>query len=193
MLKVAPVSTKYLSFVSSSIRKMSPALAGKCIAVAVACDGLAADRKWFAGKLVFRPSTGWSTPVTPVGVIIMKFAHAIARVLKGTESGWKGGVTFGAGVAAPFVASPPAVGSRLQKMMLPDILCCRFIRWCDRIIFIPNSESSFSLGSKDTSFSSLAISWAEHSLLKFIKNFPCANKLNANHFWIFKLQLLSSL
>ncbi len=45
MLKVAPVSTKYLSFVSSSVRKMSPALAGKCIAVAAACAGLAAEPK----------------------------------------------------------------------------------------------------------------------------------------------------
>jgi hypothetical protein len=45
MLKVAPVSTKYLSFVSSSVRKISPALVGKCIAVAVACAGLAAEAK----------------------------------------------------------------------------------------------------------------------------------------------------
>jgi hypothetical protein len=42
MLKVAPVSTKYLSLVSSSVRKISPALAGKCLAIAVACDGVAA-------------------------------------------------------------------------------------------------------------------------------------------------------
>ncbi len=45
MLKVAPVSTKYLSFVSSSVRKMSTALAGKCIIVAVACAGLATEPK----------------------------------------------------------------------------------------------------------------------------------------------------
>jgi hypothetical protein len=42
MLKVAPVSTKYLS-VSSSVRKISPALAGKCIAMAVACVDIAAE------------------------------------------------------------------------------------------------------------------------------------------------------
>ncbi len=35
-LKVAPVSTKYLSLVNSSVRKISPAFAGKCMAVAVA-------------------------------------------------------------------------------------------------------------------------------------------------------------
>jgi hypothetical protein len=45
MLKVAPVSTKYLPYVSSSVRKMSPALAGKCIGAAVACAGLAAEPK----------------------------------------------------------------------------------------------------------------------------------------------------
>jgi hypothetical protein len=43
MLKVAPVSTKNLSLVNSSARKISPALAGKCIAVAAACAGMAAE------------------------------------------------------------------------------------------------------------------------------------------------------
>jgi hypothetical protein len=43
MLKVAPVSTKYLSLVNSSVKKIKPAFAGKCIAVAVACVGKAAD------------------------------------------------------------------------------------------------------------------------------------------------------
>ena len=37
VLNVAPVSTKYLSFVNSFVRKMRPAFAGKCMAVAVAC------------------------------------------------------------------------------------------------------------------------------------------------------------
>ncbi len=39
MLEVAPVSTKYLSLVNSSVRKIKPAFAGKCMAVAVACVG----------------------------------------------------------------------------------------------------------------------------------------------------------
>jgi hypothetical protein len=43
MLKVAPVSTKYLSLVNSSVRKISPALAGSSIAVAVACAGMAIE------------------------------------------------------------------------------------------------------------------------------------------------------
>jgi hypothetical protein len=45
MLKVAPVSTKYLSFVNSSVKKINPALAGKCIAVALACVGMGAKPK----------------------------------------------------------------------------------------------------------------------------------------------------
>jgi hypothetical protein len=36
MLNVAPVSIKYLSFDNSSVKKIRPALAGKCIAMAVA-------------------------------------------------------------------------------------------------------------------------------------------------------------
>ncbi len=42
MLKVAPVSTKYLSLVNLSVKKIRPAFAGKCIAVAVASVGKAA-------------------------------------------------------------------------------------------------------------------------------------------------------
>jgi hypothetical protein len=96
MLKVAPVSTKYLSLVSSSVRKISPALAGNCIAVAVACVGLAAEPTVVWRQAVFQPSTGWSTPVSLVGIIIMKFTHAIARVLKGLKVRVGRGATFGA-------------------------------------------------------------------------------------------------
>jgi hypothetical protein len=41
MLNVVPVSTKYLSLVNSSVRKINPAYAGKCMAVAVAYAGIA--------------------------------------------------------------------------------------------------------------------------------------------------------
>jgi hypothetical protein len=47
-----------------------------------------------------------------VGIVIMKFTHAIARVLKGIKIRAGRGVTFGAGVTAPFVASLPIVRSR---------------------------------------------------------------------------------
>ncbi len=43
ILNVAPVSTKYLSRVSSSVRKMSPAFAGKSMAMEVACFDVAAE------------------------------------------------------------------------------------------------------------------------------------------------------
>ncbi len=43
ILNVAPVSPKYLSQVSSSVRKMSPAIAGKSMAMAVACVDIAAE------------------------------------------------------------------------------------------------------------------------------------------------------
>ncbi len=81
MLKVAPVSTEYLSLVNSSVKKIKPAFAEKCIAMAVACVGKAPNL-WFSGELVFRPRTGPNAPVSPIGVVIVKFTHAIARVLK---------------------------------------------------------------------------------------------------------------
>jgi hypothetical protein len=50
------------------------------------------NRKWFGGKLVFQPSTGRSAPVSLMGEVIVKFTHAIARVLERIEVwAWKGG------------------------------------------------------------------------------------------------------
>ncbi len=69
------------------------------------------NRKGFGGELVFRPRTGRNAPVSPFGVIIVKFAHTIARVLEGMEIWTERGATFGTGVTAPFVASLPAAGS----------------------------------------------------------------------------------
>ncbi len=43
MLSVALESTKYLSLVNSSMRKIKSAFAGKCMAVAMACTGVAAE------------------------------------------------------------------------------------------------------------------------------------------------------
>jgi hypothetical protein len=43
MLNVALVSTKDQSLVNSSVRKINPAFAGKCMAVAVACAGVATE------------------------------------------------------------------------------------------------------------------------------------------------------
>ncbi len=50
--------------------------------------------------------------MSPMGVVVVKFTDAIAGVLERMEIRAGRGTTFGAGVAAPFVASLPAVGSR---------------------------------------------------------------------------------
>jgi hypothetical protein len=43
ILSVVPVSTKKFSFVNLSVRKIKPALVGKCMAMAVACVGTATE------------------------------------------------------------------------------------------------------------------------------------------------------
>ncbi len=53
MLKVAPVSTKYLSLVNSSVKKIKPAFAGKCMAMAVAYVGKAAEPKLVRRQISF--------------------------------------------------------------------------------------------------------------------------------------------
>jgi hypothetical protein len=94
MLKVAPVSTKYLTFVNSSVKKIKPAFAGKCIAVAMACVEKAAETKGVRRRISFPTKNRANAPVTPIDVVVVKFAHALARVLKRVEI-WAGrGVTF---------------------------------------------------------------------------------------------------
>jgi hypothetical protein len=53
-----------------------------------------------------------------MGVVIVKYTHPIARVLKIIKVRVGRGATFGVGVTASFVASLPAVGSRA-----PTLLC----------------------------------------------------------------------
>jgi hypothetical protein len=112
MLKVAPVSTKYLSFVNSSVKKINPALAGKCIALAVACVGMAAESKVVWQQISFLTKHRSSAPVSLVGVVVVKFTNATARVLKRIEIRAGRGLTFRTGVAALFVALLPAARSR---------------------------------------------------------------------------------
>jgi acyl dehydratase len=82
MLKDAPVSTKYLSLVNLSVKKIKPVFAGKCIAMAVACVGKAAEPKEVLRRISFPTKNRANAPVIPIGVVIVKFTHAIARVLK---------------------------------------------------------------------------------------------------------------
>jgi hypothetical protein len=66
--------------------------------------------------------------MSPVGTVIMKFAHSIARVLKGMEiRAGRGGETFEAGATAPFVTSPSAVGSRAPTSLSRGGRDCRVV------------------------------------------------------------------
>jgi hypothetical protein len=72
---------------------------------------MATELEGVGGNSVFRPSTGRNTPVSLVGIVIVKFTHTIVRVLERIEIRAGGGAAFGMGVAIPFVAPPPAMKS----------------------------------------------------------------------------------
>jgi hypothetical protein len=57
--------------------------------------------------------------VCSVGVIVVKLAHAIGRVLESVKSRAGRRVTFGTGVAVPFVGRLPASGSRAPTSVSP--------------------------------------------------------------------------
>ncbi len=65
--------------------------------------------------------------MSPMGIVVVKFTDAIARVLKRMKVGAGRGVTFGAGFAAPFVASLPVVGSRAPTMLGQGGCDCRVV------------------------------------------------------------------
>ncbi len=60
MLNVAPVSTKYLSLVNSSVRKIDLAFAGKSMAVAVVYVGIATEPVKVGSSLVIQPGAGFT-------------------------------------------------------------------------------------------------------------------------------------
>ncbi len=62
-----------------------------------------------------------------MGVIVVKFTDAIARVLKQEKIGAGRGATFRAGIASPFVTSLPAVGSRAPTMLSRGGCDCRVV------------------------------------------------------------------
>ncbi len=62
------------------------------------------NRIYFCGKIVFRPRTGWNAPVSPIGVIIVKLANAIAWVLEWMKI-WAGRGQL-LGRALPLLFSP---------------------------------------------------------------------------------------
>ncbi len=58
---------------------------------------------------------------------VVKFTDAIARVLNRIKIGAGRGATFGAGIATPFVASLPAVGSRAPTTLSRGGCNCRVV------------------------------------------------------------------
>jgi hypothetical protein len=53
MLSVAPESTKYISFVNSSVRKINPAFEGNALPWQWRVLDWLPNQKWFGGMLVF--------------------------------------------------------------------------------------------------------------------------------------------
>jgi hypothetical protein len=103
ILNVAPVSTKYLSFVKATVRKMRPAFAGKCKAVAVACAEFAAELVRFRRHFSFPTRNMVKCTSMLCCHRNCELAHEIARVLEIIEVGARRRMTFGMGVAVPFV------------------------------------------------------------------------------------------
>jgi hypothetical protein len=92
MLKVAPVSTKYMLFVNLTVMKISPALAGKCIAVAVACVELAAEPKVVRRRVSFPTKHRVKRTCEPYGRSNCEiYTHHCQGFGKSRNQGGKGG------------------------------------------------------------------------------------------------------
>jgi hypothetical protein len=70
--------------------------------------------------------------VSLMGIIIVKFSQAIAKVLKRIKVWAGGGVTFGVGITAPFVASLPASRSGAPTALYQG--------GCDRWVVSPQAS-----------------------------------------------------
>jgi hypothetical protein len=77
-----------------------------------------------------------------MGVVIVKYTHAIARVLKIIKVRVGRGATFGVGVTASFVASLPAVGSRASTSLCRGGCNC----WVVPTLSIPRGVCSLHHG-----------------------------------------------
>ncbi len=111
MLKVAPVSTKYLSLVNSSVKNIKPAFAGKCIAVAVACAEKAAEPKRIRRRISFLTKNRAECTCQPYWRSSCEIYTCHCQGSEKNENLGGKGATFGAGVTASFVASLPDAGS----------------------------------------------------------------------------------
>jgi hypothetical protein len=111
MLNVAPVSTKYLSRVNSSVKKMSPAFAGKCMALAVACAGVAAELVRVRRLFSFPTKHRVKYTCEPCGRSSCEIYTPFCQGCERIEIRAARRATFGEGVAAPFVALLPVCRS----------------------------------------------------------------------------------
>jgi hypothetical protein len=100
MLKVASVSTKCLSLVSLSVRKIHPALAGKCIAVAVACVGMATEPKGVWWLVSFSTKHRMKHSCEPCGRNNCEIYRCHWQGFEMNKNQGGKGATFRAGVAA---------------------------------------------------------------------------------------------
>ncbi len=68
---------------------------------------------------------------------------------------------------AIFVPQSPLnlIGPEQQKMVLPDVLHCRFVHRHAKNVYFTQSKCSWPDDSKHTNFSPLRLSWAEQSLI----------------------------
>ncbi len=127
ILKVAPVSTKYLSFVYSSVKKIRPTLAGKCIAVAVACAGVAAEPKVVRWLISFPTKHRAKRTCEPYGRSSCEIYRCYCQGFETNKNWGRKGATFRSGVTTLFVASLPAVGSRAPTMLSWGGCDCRVV------------------------------------------------------------------
>jgi hypothetical protein len=121
MLKVAPVPTKYLSFVSLSMRKFSPALAGKCIAMA--CVGLAPEPKVVQQQASFPTKHRVKHICEPCERSNYEIHTRHCQGLERNKNQGGKGATFRAGITAPFITSLPILeqGSYFVELCQPRL------------------------------------------------------------------------
>jgi hypothetical protein len=84
---------QYLSFVSLSVQKINPALAGKCIAMAEACVGMAAELKVVQRQVSFPTKHRVKHTCEPCGRNSCEIYRCHCQGFGTKKSqGWKGGI-----------------------------------------------------------------------------------------------------
>jgi hypothetical protein len=92
--------------------KISPVLAGKCIAMAVVCAELAAEPKMVRRQTSFPTKHRVEHTCEPYWRSNCEICTCLCQGSEMNGNLIGGWATFGADITAPFVTSPPGVGSR---------------------------------------------------------------------------------